>query len=266
VYLLSDPEHCGRCDVACPGFEPCLGGVCGCAYPEQVACRRGCTLLEVDEHNCGACDRACEAGSECVVGECTCRAAATLDPPIAALTALDPGCVAGAAETWQPACFAAIHQYCAALDCFDSGVGPLSPRPFMPVPPFTCVRADVRSTTFAELAAIEPACTGLDVVTEAACVAAIHRTCVAAGRVSGFGPVEVTPTGLQISCVRDAAVVHATFADLQIGWSECDSTTTRGGRLCALAAANHCRSLGHESGFGPVALMGDEVDVVCLDP
>jgi hypothetical protein len=264
VWVDSDPLHCSACDAACPGFEPCTGGVCGCPSPEQTACEgRFCTVLTDDDRNCGACGHACEAGSTCDDGACECLAAAALDVPIERLTALRPACVR-TGDTWQQPCFEAAHAYCAALGCDDSGFGPIGPATFAPVPTITCVAGDVRTTTYDALRALVPECTGADVVTAPACVTAISRACIATGAVSGFGPVAGDTESLQITCLPAATMVRTTFATLAATWSACDGVV-RAGQGCAYASERFCQSLGHASGFGPVETAGDEADVVCVD-
>jgi hypothetical protein len=265
VWVDTDALNCSACDVVCPGFEPCMGGVCGCAAPEQTACEgRFCTLVSVDEQNCGECGHACEMGQSCEAGSCECHVAAALDVPIEMLTALRPACVRGPL-TWEPACFEAAHAYCAALSCYDSGFGPIGPASFAPVPLVTCVTGDVRSTTYEALRALMPECTGAAVVTEPACVTAISRACVAAGAVSGFGPVSGDATSIEITCLPAATIVHTTFTELAATSSACDGASARAGQSCAYASARFCQSLGHASGFGPVETAGDDADVVCVD-
>jgi stigma-specific protein Stig1 len=56
VDVLTDVEHCGRCDKACAAGETC--------------CRGACADLQSDDGNCSACSTRCAADRECVAGRC----------------------------------------------------------------------------------------------------------------------------------------------------------------------------------------------------
>jgi len=73
VDLLSDPMHCGACDVACPSGVACTGGECagenGCGEG-ATECVDGCADLSSDPAHCGGCDVACDPGEACQDGAC----------------------------------------------------------------------------------------------------------------------------------------------------------------------------------------------------
>lgn len=253
--VVSDPDHCGGCDVACGAEEPCLAGVCGCPAG-LTACARTCVYTPGDVTNCGACGVTCEGGEVCSDGACLCEQATPQTVTLADL----PSC-----GTWDPdatnrvACNADAHAHCAAQACFDSGFGPPgghSPR----LEQVMCVRGDVHTTSLAELATYEPACT--DAATSP-CATAIHRYCRALGATSGFGPIAETPSSLDVTCIPAGTVVSTTLTELGGFASRCipDPIT------CNVAAWSYCESLGHPGGFGPVEsdTTAGTAEVVCFD-
>ena len=266
VSLAGDPLNCGACGNVCSGDLPCVDASCHCPDPETSPCaHRGCANLHIDPMNCGACGRTCALGQSCESGTCVCRRATlTQWVDTSELTALRAGCVRGS-ETWQPECFAAASAWCARSSCFDTGIGPLAPATFAPGGTITCTTSALRTITYAELAAIVPECNGSSVVTTQPCVTAIHRACLVAGAVSGFGPVGGDATSIEIACLRSATLTTVSFADLASRWSMCDGTTIRGGRDCAFASHLACAAAGHASGYGPVEVSGGSATIVCLD-
>jgi hypothetical protein len=267
VSLANDPLHCGGCGVVCAGDLPCIEASCQCADPETSACPgRVCRNLYVDVWNCGACGMACDIGQRCESGACACQEPTSPQRvQLTDLTALRAGCVRGA-ETWQPECFAAVSEWCAGSSCFTTGIGPITPVVFAPEAAVTCLAGDLRTTSYSELAALVPGCTGPDAVTSEACVGAIHRACVAAGAAAGFGPVGGDAASIEIACVPSAALVTVDLAELAALWPSCDGAAIRGGRECAFASHRLCTDAGHGSGFGPVETAGDTATIVCLDP
>jgi len=69
VDLLTDPDHCGDCDVSCYG-APCNNGTC-CSSGSTTLCPDGsCTDTNTDPNNCGGCGNACSSGETCQTGTC----------------------------------------------------------------------------------------------------------------------------------------------------------------------------------------------------
>ena len=260
--LATDALHCGACGNACPGNLPCVGARCHCSDPLFSPCPgRVCRHLSLDVENCGACGVRCGMGQLCEASACVCQSASREHP--STLTAFRPGCVRGTDSryVWQPDCFAAVSDFCASSSCFAAGFGPTI------LDDVTCTSADRRMTSYSSLTALVPECTGRDVVTQPACVSAIHRFCVANGAASGFGPVDGDATSITVACVSaaTATVVTASFARLRIEWPPCDGTTTRGGRDCAFASDQYCsRDLHRTGGYGPIEVNGDMATIVCL--
>lgn len=70
VDLDASPNHCGACDVACPGTLACVGGSCGCSAP-LTECGEACVDVETSVEHCGACDDACGPhGFSCESASC----------------------------------------------------------------------------------------------------------------------------------------------------------------------------------------------------
>lgn len=262
VWLGSDRSHCGGCGVQCADHEPCTAGECGCPNPDQTACARRCVYLPLDHNHCGACGNACEGGRRCFDGQCACLVHQERFVSMADLTARQPQCVTGE-DDYHPSCDEAVHAVCAELDCFVSGFGPQMPATFNPEPPVTCVSGEVVATSWPALGELEPAC-GPEARGEQACATAIHRFCAAAGAVSGFGPVAVDGDDLEVTCLRRASLVEATWADLAAKLWQCNGDDVRWGLQCDFAAMRLCRDSGHSGGFGPVGVDGDAVTVVCV--
>jgi hypothetical protein len=68
---VSDPTHCGACDVRCGATEVCAGGVCAptCEAPRQV-CDGLCIDTRNDPDHCGGCGITCVSGL-CIDGLCS---------------------------------------------------------------------------------------------------------------------------------------------------------------------------------------------------
>lgn len=101
------------------------------------------------------------------------------------------------------------------------------------------------------------------------CKAAAHLRCGGVGGElacfnSGLGP----PSGHsaegngRVHCL-DADVVETTPADLALIVPECEAATAS--QACTTAIHRFCRARGAASGFGPVSIVGDAVEVSCVD-
>ena len=76
VDTLSDPRHCGGCDVACdPLGEMCEAGACA-LRPGFSRCGAAVVDLDTDRENCGRCGVTCEGEELCREGQCVCANAA----------------------------------------------------------------------------------------------------------------------------------------------------------------------------------------------
>lgn len=66
VNLMSDPGHCGDCNVTCNEGLTCQMGKCtpACSFG-QTPCFNGCYNLSYDSQNCGSCGNSCPVGLAC---------------------------------------------------------------------------------------------------------------------------------------------------------------------------------------------------------
>ncbi len=138
VDLTTDPDNCGGCDQACPGY-PNAGATCrnsrcamGACQPDFGDCNNspldGCeTRLIDDTQHCGACGVACEIWEFCVGGACTdeCPDGLTNCAGVCMDTTADPrncgGCgrVCAFDNATDPGCQAGVCQ----LGACDPGYG-----------------------------------------------------------------------------------------------------------------------------------------------
>jgi hypothetical protein len=158
-------------------------------------------------------------------------------------------------------CKESIHEACRAIggerECFASGFGPATGSSGIGNQYVRCVQAEVSTTSYSELALWVPECESGTL--SQACTSAIHRWCVSRGARTGFGPVSVAGDAIEVSCLRDATLVRATQAE--VSESRCAADPVR----CSVAAWDTCVARGHSSGFGPVEVFGDEVEIACVD-
>lgn len=249
---------CGDCDTACDEGDPCRAGVCGCD-PGFTGCEGACVDLRSDPRHCGACGRACGTLAQCVEGECACpsgsfdSSAVETDPIECTVGGM------GIGETLE--CKAAVHDACravgGALGCFSSGFGPATGHSGDGNFRVQCLDAVSLMTSYAELDSIVPGCAAERI--GQACSTAIHRICRSRGARSGFGPVAVTGDSVEVSCLPDATVVRAPRTDVWASRCGADPVT------CTVAAWNACMGRGHAAGFGPVEVIGDDVEITCVD-
>jgi hypothetical protein len=252
------PMACGDCDTVCDEGDPCRSGVCGCG-PGTTGCGGTCVDLLSNPNHCGACGQACGAHARCVDSECACPSGGfdtfsfMTDPVSCSDGGMDGG------ETLE--CKAAVHDACraigGALGCFSSGFGPATGHSGEGGYRIQCVDAVSVMTTYAALDAIVPGCAAAPI--SAACSTAIHRLCRSHGAASGFGPVSVSGDDVEVSCLPVATVVRAPSAE--VGASRCSADPV----TCTIAAWSACLRAGHAAGFGPVEVIGDDVEIVCVD-
>jgi hypothetical protein len=76
--LNTDSQHCGACNIACPGDKICTDADCVCA-PGTEDCGGGtCANLSTDKDHCGDCDTACPSNQICKSGDCGCPSGLSL--------------------------------------------------------------------------------------------------------------------------------------------------------------------------------------------
>lgn len=253
--VVWSPMTCGGCDIECADGDPCRDGVCGCP-DESVGCDGRCVDTVTSPANCGACGRSCGLLGRCDDSACSCPASGefrSFDFPV------DAGCVDGEAESVE--CKSLAHRRCrevgGELGCFSSGFGPPSGHSAEGNNRVHCVDSDIVETSAAALALIVPECEAASA--SQACTTAIHRFCRARGAVSGFGPVTITGDVIVVSCLSAGTVLRLAASD--VGASRCLADPVG----CSIAAWGACAARGHTSGFGPVEVIGEEVEITCLD-
>ncbi len=220
VDLRTDPQNCGACGASCDASGmPCFDGACHCptarrqtiGFAELSALRPACDSSSSPFGDCIA-----AAHEHCAAQDCfnsgfgpsfspgfglsvMCLAGDVRSTSYTALRALVPACD-GTAERVGPSCATAISRYCASTGAV-SGFGPVdNAGDDLTV---TCLPdATVIHTTLDALAASPfPGCDGPDPGWGFDCTNAAGFVCVSMGYGGGFGPVEVTDTGVDIVCV-----------------------------------------------------------------
>jgi hypothetical protein len=70
IDVMTDPAHCGGCDMPCPPGIACDQGTCAC--PDgTMQCGDACVDPTADGQHCGGCDQPCEADLVCLDGQCS---------------------------------------------------------------------------------------------------------------------------------------------------------------------------------------------------
>jgi hypothetical protein len=76
--LLSDPLHCGSCNITCPFGTTCVSGTCAVQCPSGTSsCNGACFNLMTDTNNCGSCGHICMTGVACTNGQCVAQMVTT---------------------------------------------------------------------------------------------------------------------------------------------------------------------------------------------
>ncbi|MFT7582463.1 MAG: hypothetical protein ACI9MR_004145 [Myxococcota bacterium] len=193
-----------------------------------------------------------------------------------ALFALGSGPGAGAADATTPApdselhdsgetdaahgaaCVEAVHTVCAAHICFDSGLPQATlwsrARPAAVPVYITCVVADILTTNYTALAALEPGCDADSPSPDNACDVAIQRLCQANGAVSGSGPISVDGEVMNVRSFEAGT-------ELNVPWSAllplgCLPITRPSGS-CRAEVQRQCRSSLASAGTGPEGYAGE---------
>lgn len=193
----------------------------------------------------------------------------TVTAPVAA--GHHPGCQPGSGSGWTD-CAAASNRFCKTV--LDPACGPVSGfasefdggNDAMLV---TCVAGDERQTDYGSLQALHGSCNGASAGFRDAyglyCNSAFHRQCAAAGFVSGFGPIEVSPPVAQVHCLsaEHATVVSTTMAALTAQHGGC-TDALQDLRNCQAASRRLCVAQGFAGGYGPVEAGPAEAYVVCV--
>lgn len=67
--ILSDPENCGGCGIACREDQLCGGGECICSGG-RTECDGVCVDTRTDPNHCNGCGNVCPGGGACAQGVC----------------------------------------------------------------------------------------------------------------------------------------------------------------------------------------------------
>jgi hypothetical protein len=177
---------------------------------------------------------------------------------------LAQGCTS-AHEAMSPECATAYSQFCSAAGVKRPGYGPTGKT--VDSAGVTCVDGDMMGAHFSDWVSGIPDCDGSPGhVERSTCASAVSRYCMARGYETGFGPIEHFGDDLTLVCLprTTARRVQTTYSKLQTYLASCDGSTERWGGDCSFAANRLCqKSMGAQSGYGPVENSGDEVTVVC---
>jgi len=259
-------ERCNSVDDDCDGNtdEDVVGPACGTgACARTAACVNGaisaCTPGPTGAETCNRIDDDCDGTID------NGFRAQVVSGMYSVLQTHHSGCNAG--TRIGPDCNAAMHRACVAATCSNGGFGPVENSGDTAI--YTCVTAsEERDVTYAVLATHHAGCDGARQRIGPDCNAAIHRFCVAAGHVSGFGPAELGASSMLVDCVGGGAAtaVATTFTELATHHPPCDGVGQRIGPDCNAAIHRFCRSRSFSSGFGPVESSGDGATVVCVSP
>lgn len=126
-------------------------------------------------------------------------------------------------------------------------------------------RAGVSVSSYATLVGHHEVCDGNRERIGPNCNAAMNRFCAAQDCFSsGFGPVENSGDTSVVTCVKTAANLRVTYAELASHHGPCNGQGQRIGPDCNAAIHRYCRAQGHVSGFGPIESGPDFVWVGCV--
>jgi Putative metal-binding motif len=165
-----------------------------------------------------------------------------------------------------PACNAAMHRFCVARGCHNTGFGPLENSGGNAT--VACVTgATLRTVSIATLTTYHPGCLAATHHSPA-CNAAINRYCAAQGFVTGYGPAEFDGSNAAVACLgpERTTVVNTSYTVLTGHHPACTAARERFGPACNAAINRFCASTGARTGFGPLENNADVAVVACLKP
>jgi hypothetical protein len=279
VSTGTDPMNCGACGARCAipnGAPRCAAGACAVASCAagfgdcDGAPANGCEAnLRTDRANCGRCgNRPSEA---CNGVDDTCDGvvdegfrATPLATTYGVLQGFHRPCD-GSGQRFGSDCNAAIHRFCSARGCSNSGFGPVENSGGDAS--VVCVQGEVITTSFTTLRTFHAPCDGSGERNGMNCNAAINRFCADRGFVTGYGPVENSGDTAIVACVRapSARSYMTSYTVLRGLHPGCDGSGQRFGPECSAAINRFCAARGHAGGFGPLENSGDAAFVGCVD-
>jgi hypothetical protein len=186
--------------------------------------------------------------------------------PQTTLAARDAGCGDATAITGDAyACQLAARRECQARG-YAAGFRPAEADATNVA--FTCT-ADVHmmsAISYAELVTYIPSCAAATAF-QTPCFAAIKRYCQNKGFKTGIGPLNVdTDASIDLLCTDHADYVGITISQLQTVSPGCRIPTSNPWDFaCFHGYHRYCRSLGWDSGWGPVEYDGTTVYMACLN-
>ncbi len=128
------------------------------------------------------------------------------------------------------------------------------------------IDVDYISTNYTVLSGYNSTCNGTSERWGINCAAAVHSFCRSQNcPESGFGPVENAGNNLNAFCISGGAEsIPTTYSILSTHHSGCNGTSQQMGPDCNAAIHRYCISQGYISGFGPVALSGNNPTITCV--
>jgi hypothetical protein len=274
--LVSDPQNCGQCGLACLAGQACVESQCvditcpadaggftvTCSTGDGgsgVCCASGCTSIETDVANCGECGKACLTGQTCSFGTCL----------FVDCTAPESGgelCTNPATGLGGACCAGSCVQESTDLNCGGCGivcptgttceeeVGNGAPRgsshPVAPIPPFgaTCVNSNFQPVNCADAGCPQ----GLECL--AAAGACVPTSCDGAS--DGETCVAGSAAGL---CCGGACINPSTSGD------HCGTCFTSCGDtgVCSLGACVSTVTCAVDNSSSPCALDGGALGLCC---
>ena len=120
-------------------------------------------------------------------------------------------------------------------------------------------------TNLETLGQFSPGCRS-DELTAPACLQGIHAFCATQGcATTGFGPIGLEDDTITVACVADTVPLATDFARLGAVTGEtCFAANQYDTSGCARAYDRYCMAEGHPSGFGPVQVDGEVLQLSCL--
>lgn len=117
--------------------------------------------------------------------------------------------------------------------------------------------------SYSDLAALHEGCVNDAQTSKLSCWAAYENYCLNRGYQAGIGPLNYTPTHVELACFDDATVGRFMPLISEVQWNDCnpDQVDTL---ACKSAANRFCEKPGYVSGYGPTQKSSTHVIMICL--
>jgi len=282
---VCDPDTCIWSGWECVGQVECNPGdietsetPCGNCGHERRTCETDCEWGNWTCANEGECQPGAQTGLGCEpCGTKTCDGLCSWGSCVIPVEITDHNTTYtilsghnstcnGSSERWGINCNNAIHNFCRAQSCPESGFGPV--ENVDDNVNVICISGAAQAVTvsYSVLSTHHSGCDGSSQQMGSECNSAIHRYCTSEGYISGFGPVAVSGNDATVTCVSIGEVRSVEFSTLASHHPPCDGTTERIGPNCSAAVNRYCKSLGRTAGFGPVENNQSTAYVTCIQP